>query len=77
MRLARRKFVHVAAIAAVLSAATRITLALDYPARAVHIIVGFPAASGPDIITRLVAQRLSERLAGNSSLKIVRGPEAP
>jgi tripartite-type tricarboxylate transporter receptor subunit TctC len=51
-----------AAVAAVLSAATPIALALDYPARSVHIIVGFPAASGPDIVTRLVAQRLSERL---------------
>ena len=29
-------------------------VALDYPTRPVHIIVGFPAASGPDIITRLV-----------------------
>ena len=44
------------------SAVPRVALALDYPTRPVHIIVGFPAASGPDIITRLVAQRLSERL---------------
>jgi tripartite-type tricarboxylate transporter receptor subunit TctC len=56
------KFVHVAAAVVVLSAATRIASALDYPARPVHIIVGFPAASAPDIVTRLVAQRLSERL---------------
>jgi tripartite-type tricarboxylate transporter receptor subunit TctC len=62
VKLARRKFLHVAAAAAVFSAATRVASALDYPARPVHIIVGFPAASGPDIITRLVAQRLSERL---------------
>ena len=62
MKLARRKILHVAAAAVVLSAATRIASALDYPARPVHIIVGFPAASGPDIITRLVAQQLSERL---------------
>jgi tripartite-type tricarboxylate transporter receptor subunit TctC len=62
MKIPRRKFLHLAAGGAVLSAATRIASALDYPARAVHIIVAFPAASGPDIVTRLVAQRLSERL---------------
>jgi tripartite-type tricarboxylate transporter receptor subunit TctC len=45
-----------------LPAATRIASALDYPARPVHIIVGFAAATGPDIVARLVAQRLSERL---------------
>jgi tripartite-type tricarboxylate transporter receptor subunit TctC len=28
----------------------------------VHVIVGFPPASGPDIVARLVGQRLSERL---------------
>ena len=77
MKLPRRQFLHLAAAAATLPAASSIALAVEYPTRPVHIIVGFPAASGPDIITRLVAQRLSERLAGNSSLKIVRGPEAP
>ena len=62
MKLPRRAFLHGAAVAAGLSAATHVASALDYPARAVHIIVAFPAASGPDIVTRLVAQRLSERL---------------
>jgi hypothetical protein len=33
-----------------------------YPTRPVHIIVGFPAASGPDIVARLLGSRLSERL---------------
>jgi tripartite-type tricarboxylate transporter receptor subunit TctC len=36
--------------------------ALGYPTRPVHIIVGFPPASGPDLVARLVGQRLSERL---------------
>ena len=35
--------------------------ALDYPTRPVHILVGFPAGSGPDIIARLVGQWLSDR----------------
>src|SRR5215469_7448422 len=62
MKLPRRQFLHLAAGAAVLPALPRVASALDYPTRPVHVIVGFPAASGPDIITRLVAQRLSERL---------------
>jgi tripartite-type tricarboxylate transporter receptor subunit TctC len=62
VKLPRRKFLHLAAGAVALPAVPRVALALDYPTRPVHIIVGFPAASGPDIITRLVAQRLSERL---------------
>ena len=62
MNFARRKFLHVAAGAAAFPATTRITSALDYPARPVHIIVGFPPASGPDIVARLVGQRLSQRL---------------
>jgi tripartite-type tricarboxylate transporter receptor subunit TctC len=35
---------------------------LDYPTRPVHLIVGFAAGTGPDIIARLIGQRLSERL---------------
>lgn len=31
-----------------------------YPARPVRIIVGFPAGTGPDIVARLLAQKLSE-----------------
>jgi tripartite-type tricarboxylate transporter receptor subunit TctC len=40
----------------------RVAWSLDYPTRPVHVIVGFPAGSGPDVIARLVGQRLSERL---------------
>ncbi len=36
--------------------------ALDYPARPVRLIVGFPAGTGPDVIARLIGQRLWERL---------------
>jgi tripartite-type tricarboxylate transporter receptor subunit TctC len=37
-------------------------VALDYPTRPVHILVGFPAGSTSDVVARLIAQRLSERL---------------
>lgn len=62
MRFPRRKFLHLAAGAAALPAVSRVAVALDYPTRPVHIVVGFPASSNPDIIARLIAQPLSERL---------------
>ena len=34
---------------------------LDYPTRPVRLIVGFPAGTGPDVIARLVGQRLGDR----------------
>ena len=36
--------------------------AQDYPARAVRVIVGFPAGGANDLIGRMVATKLSERL---------------
>jgi tripartite-type tricarboxylate transporter receptor subunit TctC len=53
---------HLAIAAAALPAAPRVALALDYPTRPVHWIVGYPAGGGTDIFTRLMAQSLSERL---------------
>ncbi len=62
MKLPRRKFLQLAAGAAASPTLPRIAWAQTYPERPVHIIVGFPAASGPDIVGRLVGQRLSEQL---------------
>jgi len=36
--------------------------AQDYPTRPVHLVVGYPAGLTPDIVARLIAQSLSERL---------------
>ena len=62
MELPRRRFLHLAAGAAVLPAATRTTLAQAYPSRPVRVLEGFGAGSSPDIIARLMAQWLWERL---------------
>jgi len=64
MKLPRRRFLHLAAAAAALPA--------NVPHRtggrlsvAAGIIVGFPADLTPDIIARLIALALSERLGEN------------
>jgi tripartite-type tricarboxylate transporter receptor subunit TctC len=62
MKLPRRTFLHLAAGAAALSAASRRAAALDYPTRPVRIVVGFPAGGPTDIFARLMGQWLSQRL---------------
>ena len=62
MRPSRRQFLYFAAGAAAARAVSPIGSARAYPARPVHIIVGFPAGTAPDLIARLFAERLSERL---------------
>ena len=62
MKLPRRQFLHLAAAATTLPAVSRIALAVDYPTRPVHLVVGYPAGLAPDIIARLVGAPLSERL---------------
>jgi tripartite-type tricarboxylate transporter receptor subunit TctC len=62
MTLPRRNFVHLAIGAAALPVVPGIAWAFDYPTRPVHIVVGFPAGTAPDITGRVIAQALSERL---------------
>jgi tripartite-type tricarboxylate transporter receptor subunit TctC len=59
-----RSRVSVAALPALpaLPAVSRIASAQSYPSRSVHIISGYPAGTGTDGTTRLIAQWLSERL---------------
>ncbi|HZL39592.1 MAG TPA: tripartite tricarboxylate transporter substrate binding protein [Pseudolabrys sp.] len=61
MRLPRRRFLHLVAGAVILPAVSRLARAETYPARPVHLIVGFPAGGPQDITMRLIGQWLSER----------------
>ena len=62
MTLQRRRFLHLVAGAAALPALPRLASALHYPTRPVRIVVPYPAGIAPDIVARVVAQALSQRL---------------
>jgi tripartite-type tricarboxylate transporter receptor subunit TctC len=62
MKFPRRKFLQLAAGAVGLPAVPRAAFAETYPARPVHLIVGFSAGGPQDIVMRLMCQWLSERL---------------
>jgi len=47
MQLPRRHFLHLAAGAAALPAATRLATALDYPTRPVHLLEGLAKLASP------------------------------
>ena len=61
-KLSRRQMLRLTTGAAALSALARPALALDYPTRPVHMIVGFAAGGPTDVAARLIGQWLSERL---------------
>jgi tripartite-type tricarboxylate transporter receptor subunit TctC len=62
MKLPRRHFLHLAAGTVGLPAVSHLAWAQTYPARPVRLIVQVPAGSAPDIIARVMADWLSERL---------------
>jgi tripartite-type tricarboxylate transporter receptor subunit TctC len=62
MGLPRRQFVRLAAAALAAYAAPRIASAQSYPERPVRIIVPYAPGGPTDVITRLVAQRLTDHV---------------
>jgi tripartite-type tricarboxylate transporter receptor subunit TctC len=62
MKIPRRELLRLAAGAAALPALSRAATAQDYPARPIRLIVGFQPGTAPDVIARLLGQRLAEQL---------------
>ena len=62
MKYRRRQFLHLAAGAAAWPLASRAAMAQAYPSQPLRWVVGFPAGGGADIVSRIMARWLSERL---------------
>src|ERR1700738_783653 len=74
MRPSRRQFLPLAAGAPALPALTRVARAQAYPSSPVKIIVGQAAGSASDIVARLIAQYLSEKLGQQFLVEVRPGP---
>jgi tripartite-type tricarboxylate transporter receptor subunit TctC len=73
VNLLRRRFLQVAAAAAVLPALSRFASAQAYPARPVRMIVPFGPGGNADVFGRIIAQKLSERLGEQFYVEKVSG----
>jgi tripartite-type tricarboxylate transporter receptor subunit TctC len=62
MKFPRRRFLQLAAGAAVLPITSRMAGAQAYPTRPIRVVVGYAPAGGTDIFVRLIVQPLSDRL---------------
>jgi tripartite-type tricarboxylate transporter receptor subunit TctC len=62
MHISRRRFLHQAISAGAVCAAAPRASAQAYPARPLRWVVGFPPGGGADIVSRIMAPWLAERL---------------
>lgn len=73
MKLSRRKFLRNATLAAALPAVPSVARSETYPARPVRVIVPFAPGGQTDVVARLVAQKLSDRLGKQFYVENVAG----
>ena len=62
MNCPRRRFLQLAAGAAAIAAHPSVLWAQAYPTRPVRLVLGYAPGNAPDIVSRLMAQWLAERL---------------
>lgn len=73
MKLSRRKFLRNASLSAALPALPSLARADTYPSRPVRVIVPFAPGGQTDVVARLVAQKLSDRLGKQFYVENVAG----
>src|SRR5215475_9250485 len=64
MKYPRRELLRLATAAIAFSTILRAARSQTYPTRPVHMVVAATAGSSPDLVARLIAQWLSERIGG-------------
>ncbi len=62
MLVGRRRFLHLVGRTLPFAALPRIAAAESYPSRPIRLIVGSAPGASPDVVARLIAQYLSQRL---------------
>ena len=73
MKLPRRRFLRLAAGAAVLPTASRLAGAETYPSRPITMVVPFPAGGPTDTLARILADRMSASLGQTVIIENVSG----
>src|SRR6516162_1181556 len=73
MKLPRRRFLHLATVAAALSAVSRVAKAQTYPSRPITMIVPFPPGGLADVIGRIAAEGMRASLGQSIIIENVGG----